>query len=314
MGKWWKNWLLPKPFHEGYMATADGHSVYYCEYGNPRGVPVLSFHGGPGGQARPKYAKLFAAKKYHFIQFDQRGSGRSTATDIWHNNTTEHLLEDARNLLDKLGIKEKIIVNGGSWGSTLALLFAEKYPDMVQKIIVTSIYLARPTDSNWVTADSERFYPDMWAKMREIAGNPPYASDFFAFYERMLFSAEPAEQLTALTYWGNYEFQLGQLNPTFTPPPEPTEADLTSARLSFYYMRHHYFMTPNQILDNADKIAHIPTLIVHNRLDFCCPVNEAWDLHRALPLSELHICAGSGHSSPQLLKASKLYIQKFLEK
>lgn len=304
------NWFKfdTKPFAEGTLPIKDGHAVYFVQYGKPDGIPILSFHGGPGGRSRPKYAKLFDLKKYRFIQFDQRGGGNSECSDLCTHNTTDDLISDAKRLLDFLNIQTQIIVHGCSWGSTMALLFAEAYPQLVQKIIVHSVFLARPQDADWVNKDSERFYPDLWNQMRsQISEN-----DILKEYMRLLFSANENDNLKALSYLGSYEHKLGQLDPKFENLTEINEDFLKSSRIYFHYVSHNFFMTDNQILDNISKIKDIPCLIVHNRMDFCCPVKQAWDLHQALPNSILQINAGHGHSSPQLMKIVKKSLKKFL--
>ena len=307
---WWNFFKRePKPFSEGYLPENDGHIIYYRQFGNPSGLPVLSFHGGPGGSSRPKYAKLFDKNKYRFIQFDQRGCGNSTAENLLKNNNTEATLNDALRLLEHLNISQPIIVQGASWGSTLALLFAEAYPQKISKIIVSSVFLARPYDISWVNSESERFYPDLWAEMRQKV----HRKDIYPVYRRLLFSKNYQDNLKALTYLGSYEYMLGRLKPQFKQPETLDMAELNAARIAFYYEEHKYFLSSNQIIQHAGKIKNIPTLIVHNRLDFCCPVKQAWDLHQALPKSRLIINAGSGHSTPRLFEATKQAVFNFLE-
>lgn len=307
---WWNFFKRePKPFSEGYLPENDGHIIYYRQFGNPSGLPVLSFHGGPGGSSRPKYAKLFDKNKYRFIQFDQRGCGNSTAENFLKNNNTEATLNDALRLLEHLNISQPIIVHGASWGSTLALLFAEAYPQKISKIIVSSVFLARPYDISWVNSESERFYPDLWAEMRQKV----HRKDIYPVYRRLLFSKNYQDNLKALTYLGSYEYMLGRLKPQFKQPETLDMAELNAARIAFYYEEHKYFLSSNQIIQHAGKIKNIPTLIVHNRLDFCCPVKQAWDLHQALPKSRLIINAGSGHSTPRLFEATKQAVFNFLE-
>lgn len=300
--------FTPQPFNEGYMTTNDGHKIYYRQFGNKNGIPVLSFHGGPGGSSRPKYAKLFDRSKYRFIQFDQRGAGQSTADTAFRNNTTQYLLNDANDILQHLGIDEKVIVHGVSWGATLALLFAEKYPQKVQNIIVSSVFLAREYDMQWVNRESERFYPDLWNEMRKKVRR----KDIYPAYRHLLFAKDLDQNAKALTYLGSYEYMLGQLNPHFNEITEVNEEDLRATRIAFYYEQNKYFIRENQIITQADKIKHIPTLIVHNRMDFCCPVKQAWDLHQALPLSKLVIASGYGHSNAKLLKIVRREIEIFL--
>lgn len=300
----------PQPYNEGQLPEKDGHTIHYYQYGNPVGAPVLSFHGGPGGSSRPKYAKLFNRRKYRFIQFDQRGCGNSTAPDAFKNNNTTSSLADAARLLEYLNIQSPVIVHGASWGSTLALLFAEAYPEKVDKIIISSVFLARPYDTAWVNSESERFYPDLWAEMRQQVRR----NDIYPTYRHLLFSKNPKDNLKALSYLGSYEYMLGRLNPKFHTPEILDKAELQAARIAFYYEKNKYFLSSNQILQHIKKIKHIPTLIVHNRLDFCCPVKQAWDLHKALPNSQLIINAGSGHSTPNLFKAVQQAVAQFLVK
>jgi len=296
---------MPKPFDEGYLPTTDGHRVYYYQYGNPVGIPVLSFHGGPGGSSRPKYAKLFDLKRYRFLQFDQRGCGLSAANDLLFRNETSYLLQDAVHLLAYLHINEPVVVHGVSWGSTLALLFAEAYPKMVRRIVVSSVFLAREEDYMWVKRDSERFYPDLWKQMREQYS----AKDFSKNYEKLLFSDKEEDNRSALSYYGSYEYKLGQLNPKFMPVEELDEHSLKSARVYHHYDKNRYFINENQILRNIDKISHIPTFIAHDRMDFCCPLKQAWDLHTALPQAEFRIVPVYGHSNPKLLKEVRKMIR-----
>ena len=299
--------IMPKPFDYGFMDTREGHKIFYFQYGNPNGIPVLSFHGGPGGSSKPKYAKLFDLKKYRFIQFDQRGCGKSEFVELLENNNTQALILDAANLLKHLKIEQQVIAHGASWGSTMALLFAESYPEKVKKIVVSSVFLARPVDADWVRRDSERFYPDLWDEMRRHTKH----RDVYDGFYRLLFSPRLKDNLTAITYLGSYEHKLGQLNPSFTPKNEVDTAFLQSNKIYFYYDRNDFFISSNQILKNADKIRKIPTLILHNRMDFCCPVKQAWDLHKALPNSKLTIMPEHGHSSPKLLKEVKRQIKDF---
>ncbi len=299
----------PIPYDEGLLKESDGHKIYYYQYGNPKGKPILSFHGGPGGSAKAKYAALFDLKKYRFISFDQRGCGKSTYQDLLEENTSYNTVSDAKNLLDYLSIKEQVILYGCSWGSTLALLFAEKYPQKISAIILAAVFLARKYDCDWVSSESERFYPDLWDTMRsKIKQN-----NILPEYRRLLFSKRKSENLKALKYIGNYEYQLGSLNPEFPKLTKVDEKELNSARIYFYYEKNHYFMQENQILKNINKIKNIKCLIIHNRLDFCCPVKQAWDLKKALPKSKLKIVADYGHISKKMFQETKKEITEFLK-
>ena len=297
-----------KPFVSAFLPSKDGHSIFYSQYGNPEGTPVLFFHGGPGGSAKTKYAELFDTKKYRLIMFDQRGCGNSQFKDLLDANTTADTLSDAKRLLKTLNITQKIIVYGCSWGSTLALLFAESNPEKVKKIIVTSVFLARKYDTEWINSDSERFYPDLWATMRKIAKQ----QEIYPAFRKMLYSNRKKENNTALAYLGSYEYMLGQLQPEFLPVTDEDGAQLQSARVYFHYEKNNFFLKENQILRNIAKIHKIPTLITHNRLDFCCPLKQAWDLHTLLPRSEMVIVPDYGHVSAKLMDETKKHINSFL--
>ena len=306
------SWLYPffklKIHQEGYL-NKPKHRIYYRAYGNPQGIPVLSFHGGPGGGSNEKYAKLFDFKKYYFIQFDQRGGCRSETKDFLYKNTTQNLIQDAHDILNLLKIKRKIIVHGVSWGSTLALVFAETYPKLVQNIIVSAVFLARPYDTDWVKKDSIRFYPDLWTTMQNQL---PESKNIRQKYYKMLFSDNPEDNNKALSYLGSYEYMLGSLDPHFTKRTELNAQELQETRIAFYYEKNNYFLENDQILKNADKIKDIPTLITHNRMDFCCPVQQAWDLHLKLPQSTLIIVPDYGHTSKRLTKETKYQIKNFI--
>ena len=298
-----------KPFNSGLLAESDGHKIAYYQYGNPNGKPVLAFHGGPGGSAKSKYAKLFNLKKYRFICFDQRGCGNSEYQDLLEENTSYNTISDAKHLLKHLGIEEQVIVYGCSWGSTLALLYAEKYPKNVSAIILNAVFLARKYDIDWIAKESERFYPDLWHIMRTKVKQ----NEFMVEYRKLLYSKRKSENLKALKYIGSYEYQLGRLNPEFPKLTMVDEKELNSARIYFHYEKNHYFMKENQILANIVKIKKIKCLILHNRLDFCCTLKQAWDLAEALPKAKLKIVPDYGHVSAKLFKTTEKEIAEFLK-
>ena len=297
-----------KPFNEGFLSVSDGHKIAYYQYGNPKGKPVLYFHGGPGGSAKSKYAKLFDLKKYRIIAFDQRGCGNSEYQDLLEENTSYNTVTDAKNLLASLNIDEPVILYGCSFGTTLALLFAEKYPKQTASLILNAVFLARKYDYGWISEESIRFYPDLWEIMRDKVKQ----NDILPEYRKLLFSKRKSENLKALKYIGNYEYLLGQLDPKFPKLQQVEEKELNAARIYFYYEKNRYFIKENQILQNASKIKKIKCLILHNRLDFCCPVKQAWDLHKALPKSKHKIVADYGHVSPKLFSVTKEEISRFL--
>lgn len=284
-----------KVFNKGFLPEYEGHEIYYQQAGNPKGEPVLCFHGGPGGRSKLSHAEYFNLKKQRVILFDQRGCGLSNAEDVITLNDTKRLLKDAKRLLEHLEINEPLIISGGSWGSTLALLFAEKYPELVKKICVNSVFLARREDMEWMLKDSSLFYPDLLEEIRrQSEGENPYTH-----YAKLIFTEDLGSIQTAIKYMVHYEYQLGKLDAAFNEVAIDNDT-IRSARISLYYAANRYFLEENEILKNIEKIKNIPTLIVHNRLDMCCPLKGAWDLYRALSNAEIEIIPDLGHGSKKL--------------
>lgn len=289
-----------KVFNKGFLPEFEGHKIYYQEVGNPKGEPVLFFHGGPGGCAKTSHAEYFNLKKQRIIMFDQRGCNRSEFEDITTLNDTRRLIKDAKRLLEHLNINEPVIVSGVSWGSTLALLFAEKYPELTKQLALFSIFLARRQDRDWVLKNSALFYPDLLEEIyRQCEGENPYAH-----YAKKIFSEDLGAIQTAIKYMVHYEYQLGKLDAKFDDVRIDNNI-INSARISLYYAANRYFLEENEILNNIEKIKHIPTLIVHNRLDMCCPLQGAWELYRSLDNAQIEIIADLGHGGKKLKNAAK---------
>ena len=287
-----------KVFDKGFLPPHEGHEIYYQQMGNPKGEVVLNFHGGPGGSCKASHGQYFNLKKQRVIMFDQRGCNRSKADDIIALNDTKRLLIDAKRILEHLNINEPIIVSGGSWGSTLALLFAERYPEITKSLYVSSIFLARREDMEWMLKDSALFYPDLLEEIRrQSEGENPYTH-----YAKLIFSEDLSSIQTAIKYMYNYERLMGRTNAKFEDLRIDNET-INSARISLYYAANRYFLEDNEILKNIDKIKDIPTTIIHNRLDMCCPIKGAWDLYRSLNHAEIEIIADLGHGGKKLKKA-----------
>lgn len=300
--------FLPKSFNEGYLPSIDGHRVYFYEFGNPKGIPVLYTHGGPGSGIKIYKNMLFDLKKYRHILMDQRGCGKSLPSGELKKNTTQDLVSDMHRLLDFLNVKGKVAVRGGSWGSTMALLFAEAYPDKVSKLIVTQIFLADEMYKKWFLEDSTLFYPDVMEKVK--ASNTSKKTLPQDCLDKLL-SNNLKKQLDAASNYGAYENNLGALEPT-TKVLEIEERKLSSMKIFMHYDGNDYFLKKDEILKNIGKIKHIPTLIVHNRLDFCCPLKAAYELHKQLPKSKLVIVPDMGHGSDRLYKVMKKESREFL--
>lgn len=303
------NWFMPKIFNQGYLPEKDGHQVFFMEAGNPKGKPVLVFHGGPGGSAKLRHAAAFDRKKYRVILFDQRGCGQSLPSGDIKHNTTADILDDAARLLNFLQINEKVIVRGGSWGSTLALLFALKYSERVECLLLSQIFLADDKAMAWIEEISGWFYPDI---MEDLQKGLKSGEATAKAYNEMINSSDLSEQVKATAMYGNYERVLGQLNPVL-PQGEVTQKDVEATRIYLHYMTENFMLRPEQIMDAIDTIAHLPTLIVHNRLDMVCPLEGAWRLHKALPKSKLVIVPEKGHSAPLLHKTINKEIKVFLK-
>jgi len=302
-------WLFKqqKPFNNGYLPEEDGHQVYFQEFGNPDGKPVLLFHGGPGSCSKPKHATNFNLKTHRIIMFDQRGCGQSLPLYNIENNSLKHLVHDAHRLLAQLSIK-KTIVCGGSWGATVCLAFAQSYPQLIEKMICSKVFLARNKDISWISESSAIFYPDIMDALRSPI---PAGQDLRDYYAKQMLFGDRKAQAAATKLYGSYERQIGSLHPALLQE-EPAEDHIESFKLYMHYDADNYGLTENQILENIDSIKHIPTLIVHNRLDMICPAEQAWLLHKAMPQSKLVIVPDSGHSSALLERTIKQELQTFL--
>ena len=296
----------PQPYDTGYVTVDHGHQLYYQQFGNPKGRVVLSFHGGPGGCGRAKHAAHYDLKKYRVILFDQRGCGKSLYKDAFLENTSMATVRDGMVVLKHLKVKGKVILAGSSFGVALVLLFAETYPNRVSQLILSSVFLMRPLDAEWVTTQSRLFYPDLMDEMRAQAKS----DKLIPYYHKLIFSEKYKDIQRAQKYYCSYEKQLGQLNPSFDKTPALTDAAIQFSRIYMHYEKNHFFVSSNQIMDHIHKIRHIPALIVHNRLDFCCPVAQAYDLHKALPKSKLFIVPDRGHGSPLMFKILDREIKK----
>lgn len=306
----WHKWFVPKPFNDGYLPELDGHEIYFREFGNPQGEVILTFHGGPGFWSRSEKARDFDLKKYRVIQFDQRGCGKSKPTGKLENNTTQDNIEDAVRLLSYLKINGKIILFGGSWGSTMALMFAERYPDLVKCMILSKIFLANDDCRKWELKDSAVFYPDILEAIRGDLSDNDLIPEY---YLKLINSDDVSQQAKAASLYGSLETFLGCLNPQIKMHT-PDEKELAMLRVYIHYAARRFMMKNDELIENAAKIKHIPSLIVHNRLDFICPPVNAYRLHKALPMSKLIFVPDKGHSSKMLSDVIIKEMNEFLLK
>ncbi|MBR1605332.1 MAG: alpha/beta fold hydrolase [Alphaproteobacteria bacterium] len=307
--KLWKNWNEPQPYHQGYLPTSDGHDVWFGEYGNPQGKPVLITHGGPGGCCHARRAGDFNLKAYRVIMFDQRGCGQSKPLGELKNNTTDDILFDMERLLNYLQIKEKIILRGASWASTIALLFAERHPEKIEKLILSQIFLADDVNEKWEQEGCALFYPDMMEQLRSPLKKWQTISEY---YLTQLTSDDEKQQKQALETYGRFERVVGALSPHWGRVDAIDEKELKSMQIYAQYAVHHYYLKSNEIMRKVRKITNIPTLIVHNRLDMLCPLQGAYELAKKLEKCKLVIVPEKGHIGKLLYKTVKSEIRTFL--
>lgn len=301
---------IPKAFSEGFVPVDNGHALHFAEFGNPKGQVVVNFHGGPGGSFRAEQAEKYDLKKYRVILFSQRGCGLSKYTDLLKENTSQAAVSDAVALLKYLNIPmQNLIIGGASYGATLALLFAEKHPNAVQKLVLNSVFLARKQDLLWTRETSACFYPDLMDEMKKPLKPGESLLDG---YTRLLFSGNYEEMKTAQKYYGSYERCLGKTNALFKEVTALNDRQVNSFKIALTYEQNNMFLADNEILNNIKKIKHIPTLIVHNRLDMVCPIDQAWALSRALEKCRFEIVANIGHGSDKLHTVLKKHIKQFL--
>ena len=286
-----------KAYDEGWLPPVDGHAIHYYQIGNPKGEPVICFHGGPGGSAKPVRACTFNLKKQHVIMFDQRGCGLTQSKNPCYKNTIQETVKDAAHLLKHLNITEKVVASGCSFGSTLAVLFAETYPQKVKRLCVDCIFLGRPEDIKNMTPATALFYPDALDIVQKVAKG----KDLNTYYNKLLWSDKRADNEKAVRYYGQLE-RIGGSGGYWVdfPKSEITDKEIQKFRIFMHYQTHKMFLKPNQLLKDARKIAKIPTEIFQNRLDFCCPPYQAWELHKALPNSKLTIVPSKGHGSDEM--------------
>jgi len=288
-----------EPYRVERLAVDDLHTLYLEECGNPQGLPVIFLHGGPGAGLSSYHRRFFDPKRYRIVLFDQRGAGRSTPPAELRDNTTWHLVDDIERIRAHLGI-EQWVAFGGSWGSTLALAYAQAHPQRVLGLVLRGIFLGRPEELRWfneIDGGARFIFPERWE--RYLAYIPEDERDnLVEAYWRRLDHADPQVRLEAAQAWSDYE---GGSTTLIHDPIDPGHFEdphvaLSVARAEAHYFRHQVFLQPDQLLNGIDRIRHIPSTIVHGRYDIVCPVKSAHDLARAWPEASLRIVL-AGHSA-----------------
>jgi len=295
-----------KPNRQWRLAVDPPHELYIEECGNPDGIPVLFLHGGPGAGCVTYHRRFYDPEVYRIILFDQRGAGQSTPHAALEGNTTQALIADIEAIREDCGI-EQWLVFGGSWGSTLALLYAQAHPQRVSGLIVRGIFLCRPEDVHWFYQHgASRLFPEHW---EEYLAPVPEAErgDMVSAYYRLLTSDDELTRLKAARAWSLWEGHTISLLPCKQTEQSFAAAKfaLAIARIECHYFINNSFLEDNQILNNIHKIADIPAIIVHGRYDVVCPVDQAFALHAVWPQAELQIIPNAGHaaSEPSIIDA-----------
>ncbi len=288
-----------EPFRTGRLKVSPVHEIYFEESGNPKGKPVVFVHGGPGGGTDPKQRCFFDPARYRIVLFDQRGCGKSTPHASLEDNTTWHLVSDMEALREHLGIATWQVF-GGSWGSTLALAYAEKHPERVSELVLRGIFLLRKQEIDWFyQAGASALFPDAWEHY--LAPIPvDERRDLVAAYHRRLTSEDARVRQDAARAWSVWEGSTSTLfaNPDLVARMGGDAYSLAFARIEcHYFMNRGFFEKETQLLDDVPKIRKIPGVIVQGRYDVVCPMESAWALHRAWPEADLRVVPDSGHSA-----------------
>ena len=291
-----------EPYDSGMLDVGDGHRVYWELCGNPAGKPVVFLHGGPGGGCTPAHRRLFDPERYRILLFDQRNCGRSTPhasrmdTDL-STNTTWKLVEDMERLREMIGA-EKWQVFGGSWGSCLALAYAQQHPDRVSELVLRGIFTLREEELRWFYQEgASHLFPDLWESYLEPIPEQE-RGDLIAAYGRLLNSPDREERLAAARAWSVWEGSTVTLlpNPALREQYADEDYALAFARIENHYFVNRGFFTPSQLIAGAERIRHIPGVIVQGRYDVCTPARTAYDLHKACPEADFHLVDDAGHA------------------
>ena len=293
-----------KPYREFFFPVTDGHSLYVELCGNPHGIPVVVMHGGPGAGCGPSSRRFFDPNNYHIILMDQRGAGRSLPHASLEANTTQHLISDFELLRCELGIS-KWLLFGGSWGSTLAIAYAQAHSGQVLGLILRGIFLGRKKDVDWIyeTGGASRMFADYWRVFQKPLLNTAAEAtgQMVNHYYELLCGADELKRFAAAKAWATWEGSIATLAPN--PPLVDNFADghfaLALARIECHYFVNQCFFKPNQLLRNMHKISHLPGIIVHGRYDMICPAEQAFEIHNVWQECQLHIVRDAGHAQQE---------------
>jgi proline iminopeptidase len=293
-----------EPSETGMLDVGEGHRIYWERVGTKGAKPAVFLHGGPGGGTNPRQRRVFDPARYDVLLFDQRGCGRSTPHAELEANTTWHLVADIEKLRTLMGV-DQWLVFGGSWGSTLALAYAETHPDHVSEIVLRGVYTLTKPELDWYYQFGvSEMFPDKWERF--VAPIPEAErGDLMGAYRKRLTSEDRATRIAAARAWSRWEGETITLlpDPVTSDPFGEDEFALAFARIENHYFVHGGWLEDGQLLRDVHRIRHIPGVIVHGRYDMPCPLRYAWDLHKAWPEAEFHLVEGAGHafSEPGIL-------------
>jgi proline iminopeptidase len=288
-----------QPYRTGYLQVSPLHSLYFEESGNPQGKPVVFLHGGPGGGTSPKQRRFFDPARYRIVLFDQRGCGKSRPHASLEDNTTWHLVADIERLREHLGI-EQWQVFGGSWGSSLALAYAEAHPERVSELVLRGIFLLRRWELEWFyQRGTSMLFPEAFEPLLELVPEAERGDLIGAFYRRLT-SDSPVERQEAARVWSVWEASTSHLlqDRDYIKSAAGDDFSLAFARIeAHYFVNGGFLQREQQLLEDVTKIRHLPCVIVQGRYDVVCPVQSAWELSKAYPEAELRIVPDAGHSA-----------------
>ena len=287
-----------EPYNQGKLKVSELHTIHYEESGNPQGKPVIFLHGGPGGGITPMYRQYFDPQQWRIVIFDQRGCGQSTPYAELRENTTWDLVEDIEQLRQQLMI-DRWVVFGGSWGSTLALAYAQTHPEHCKGLILRGIFMLRPSEIRWFYQEgANHIYPDAWQAYLKPIPLEERDDLLSAFYKRLT-SEDRQVRIEAARAWSVWEASTSKLIPSLASQQSFGRAEFAEAFACIechYFVNRGFFTQENQLLENIDRIRHLPGVIVQGRYDVVCPMITAWELHQAWQSAEFIVINDAGHS------------------
>jgi proline iminopeptidase len=284
-----------EPFNHFFLQTTT-HLVYVEQCGNPSGVPIIFLHGGPCSGCKPDHRRFFDPVHYHIILLDQRGSGRSLPFGELEDNTLPHLMADMEAIRTQLNI-ENWILFGGSWGATLALAYAQKHTDRVRGLILRGSFLARQQDMTWFASEHgvASIYPESWQAFAASIPHNMRTENLLDDLITVLWGKDELAIRRAAKAWQSWGGQVALGNLYQENDEHPCEKTIKQVRMELHYAKHHYFLKENELLDNCDKLTHLPITLIHGRADLMCPIESAWKLFQALPQAKYVVLPTAGH-------------------